>query len=265
MTKRSNNSEALTYNEYHSFLQETNKPKVLKNAAYYLKQYSFFKDLADAMPCAIYMLNYSTQEYLFVSESCKNIIGYSSEECLKMGQKEWAMRCMNKDDIKIYSDSVFSHFVESAKQLPKDEIKNCRFSINYRLKRKDGVTIKILQQSVILETNKKGYPVLVLGIITDITAHKSDDKMTFSISHYNPKIGFKTITSDSFFVEENKLTLREKEVIKHIVYGHNTSQIANVLFISPFTVRAHRRNILEKINCKNVAELVNYAINTGIA
>lgn len=265
MTNRSKVGEALTYNEYHSFLQDGDKPKVLKNTDYYLKQYSFFKDFADAMPCAIYMLNYSTQEYLFVSESCKNIIGYSSEECLKMGQKEWATRCMHKDDIKIFSDSVFSHFVESAKQLPKDEIKNCRFSINYRLKRKDGVVIKILQQSVILETNNIGYPLLSLGILTDITAHKSDNKMVFSISHYSPKTGFKTISSDSFFAADNKLTLREKEVIKHIVYGHNTSQIANILFISPFTVRAHRRNILEKTNCKNVAEVINYAINSGIA
>ena len=257
--------QAPTYNEYHAFLQSTEKPKILKNANYYLKQYSYFKDLADAMPCAVYMLDYSTQKYLFVSESCENVTGFTSKEAMDMGQMEWVKRLIYKDDAKIFADKVFINFIESARQLPEDGIKNCRFSVNYRLNRKDGVLIKVLQQSVVLETNDVGYPVLILGIITDITAHKSDNKMMFSISRYSLKTGFKTISSDSFSVEDNKLSKRETEIVKHIVYGHNTNKIADLLFISPLTVKAHRRHILEKTNCKNVAQLINYAINHGIA
>ncbi len=263
MSRRSEIKQTPTFKEYHDFLEKTDKPKILKNTEYYLKQYSFFKSLADAMPCAVYMLDYATQKYLFVSESCKSITGYTSEECVKMGQKEWVKQLMYKNDAKVFGDKIFVHFVDAAKQLSGDEIKNCRFSLNYRLKRKDGVIIKILQQSVILEATTAGYPILILGIVTDITAHKPDNKMVFSISHYSKEKGFKTISSDSFSSDEGFLTDREKEITKHIAYGHNSAKIADILCISPFTVKAHRRNILEKTNCKNMAELINYAINNG--
>jgi DNA-binding CsgD family transcriptional regulator len=33
------------------------------------------------------------------------------------------------------------------------------------------------------------------------------------------------------------------------------------LFISPYTVRRHRANIMEKLNLNNLADLVKYAIS----
>lgn len=251
--------------DYKSFVKKGYNPKVLNNPEYYLNQYAHFKDLANAMPCAIYILDYTTQQYIFVSDSCKQVTGYSSQEHMQMGQLEFFTRCMHPDDAKVFASKVFLEFVESAREISNDEIKNCRFSLNYRLKRKDDVLIKILQQSVVLETNDLGYPLISLGIITDITAHKSDDKMVLSVSSYSLKTGFKTLSSKSFSSDEACLTLREKEIVKHICFGHGSSKIAELLNISILTVNAHRRNINHKTKCKNVAELINYAINHSIA
>lgn len=63
---------------------------------------------------------------------------------------------------------------------------------------------------------------------------------------------------------ENKISKREKEIIKLIADGLTTKSIAKKLFISPYTVETHRQNILLKLELKNSAELVKYVIQKGI-
>ncbi len=54
------------------------------------------------------------------------------------------------------------------------------------------------------------------------------------------------------------LTKREIEIVSLISKGLNSSQIAEKLFISNFTVIKHRKNILKKLGFKNFAEVVLY-------
>jgi DNA-binding NarL/FixJ family response regulator len=56
---------------------------------------------------------------------------------------------------------------------------------------------------------------------------------------------------------EIKLTKRELEVIKLIMKGYTSNQIAEGLFISNRTVDTHRANIMQKLDVKNSIELIN--------
>ncbi len=60
------------------------------------------------------------------------------------------------------------------------------------------------------------------------------------------------------------LSPREQEVCSLLAYGHTNSEIAEKLFISERTVETHRANISSKLNLKNRAELVRFAIDNGI-
>jgi DNA-binding NarL/FixJ family response regulator len=62
---------------------------------------------------------------------------------------------------------------------------------------------------------------------------------------------------------QEKLTVREKEVLKMIAEGKSSREIASVLFISARTVDHHRANMMEKLNVKKTADLVKYAIEKG--
>ncbi len=57
-----------------------------------------------------------------------------------------------------------------------------------------------------------------------------------------------------------RLTKREKQILKLIVSGKTTNQIADELFISPLTVETHRRNLMKKMKASNTASLVKIAI-----
>ncbi len=57
-----------------------------------------------------------------------------------------------------------------------------------------------------------------------------------------------------------ELTNREKEIVSLIGKGFTSPAIAAKLFISINTIKEHRKNILKKLNLKNVQELVAWAI-----
>ncbi|MGG7549777.1 response regulator [Chryseobacterium arthrosphaerae] len=60
-----------------------------------------------------------------------------------------------------------------------------------------------------------------------------------------------------------RLTNREKEVLDLIAAGKTTMQMAQQLFISKFTIESHRKNLLQKFEAKNVAELIRKAADKG--
>ena len=52
------------------------------------------------------------------------------------------------------------------------------------------------------------------------------------------------------------LTSREKEIVAFLKSGKQNKEIAELLFLSEFTVKTHRQNIMRKLEVRNVAELI---------
>lgn len=57
-----------------------------------------------------------------------------------------------------------------------------------------------------------------------------------------------------------RLSEREKEIIKFIVHGCTSKEIANNLNISKLTVDTHRKHIQHKLEVSNVVELLKIAM-----
>jgi DNA-binding NarL/FixJ family response regulator len=60
------------------------------------------------------------------------------------------------------------------------------------------------------------------------------------------------------------LSERELEVLQLVSFGYTTKGIAEELFISPHTVTNHRKNMLTRSRCGNLAELVRVAITENL-
>ena len=79
---------------------------------------------------------------------------------------------------------------------------------------------------------------------------------------YSDKI-IEKLTSET---KNNKsvLTEREKEILKLIAEELSNVEIAERLFLSVRTVDTHRRNIIQKLDVKNTAGMVKYAVKLGL-
>jgi two-component system response regulator NreC len=62
----------------------------------------------------------------------------------------------------------------------------------------------------------------------------------------------------------DRLTSREKDVLKLIAEGKTSQQIADVLVVSRKTVEGHRTNLMAKLGIHDRVELVKYAVRKGI-
>ncbi len=62
----------------------------------------------------------------------------------------------------------------------------------------------------------------------------------------------------------DKLTFRERQILKLIAEGWASNKIAEHLHISTRTVETHRTNIMQKLRLHKVADLVKYAIRRGL-
>jgi two-component system response regulator NreC len=58
----------------------------------------------------------------------------------------------------------------------------------------------------------------------------------------------------------DKLTPREREVLRLIALGHTSVEIAQRLGLSPRTIETHRARIHRKLGLDTRAELVHYAL-----
>ncbi len=75
------------------------------------------------------------------------------------------------------------------------------------------------------------------------------------------RVGAKQLKS---VFDTNFLTSRELEVLKLICDQKSTTEIAELLFISPRTVEGHRNNLLLKTESKNMAGLVVFALQNEL-
>jgi DNA-binding NarL/FixJ family response regulator len=75
-------------------------------------------------------------------------------------------------------------------------------------------------------------------------------------------------TSEQFideFMKKYQVTQREVEILRKIAAGYTSKEIGKQLFVSEFTVNAHRRNICRKLDIYTPAGLVNFAKEHGLA
>ncbi len=63
---------------------------------------------------------------------------------------------------------------------------------------------------------------------------------------------------------EINLTEREKEVLKLIAEENTTQEIADQLFLSKHTIESYRKNLISKLQVKNLAGLTKHAIKMGL-
>ena len=64
--------------------------------------------------------------------------------------------------------------------------------------------------------------------------------------------------------KDDRLTDRQREVLRLLALGHTNQEIAEMLAISVRTAEAHRAHVLEKLRLATRADLVQYALGRGL-
>ena len=98
--------------------------------------------------------------------------------------------------------------------------------------------------------------------------HKGENYFSNKVSNillksYLPQSKSPT-TQSGFKVSPDELTRRERDVLRLICQEMTNREIADSMCVSVRTVDSHRRNLLMKIDARNTAGLVKYALRHGL-
>lgn len=213
--------------------------------------------------------------------------------------REMAIRIVIVDDHKIFIDGIRSLLTGVADMEVVGEAVNGKEAIrlaeqltpdvvlmDIQMPEQDGIEttslivrsfpqIKILALSMMdeshsirkmLEAGASGY---VLKTINKEELVEVIRKVSSGQKHFSQEVTEQLInnfTRQQVRIEDpiNLLTNREKEILAFIAQGLTDKEIAGEVFLSPYTVITHRKNILSKLGLKNKVELTRFALKHRI-
>jgi DNA-binding CsgD family transcriptional regulator len=231
-----------------------------------LQQFRSFGGFIHHTLPVFYVLDYTAQQYLMMTNEMQSIAGYHPSEFIE-SRLEKLIEVYHKDDFKIFNQQVFTYNTAFLKQTPQEDHHQYIFSYNFRLARHDKKFAHVLQRNSFITSKETGLPLYSFGMIIDITEFKTDTVMVHTIAKGMGEEGNKQLVRTNYFYpnfEETLLTRREKLVLQYLSEGQSSKQVADKLFLSEYTVVNHKQNMLRKTNTKNVTELVVFAIRNRL-
>lgn len=124
--------------------------------------------------------------------------------------------------------------------------------------------VKMLQAGAmgyVLKNTGKNEMVSAINSVMAGESYFSQEVSTIMMSQFMTRGGF---APSSEAKHDVSLTKRETEIIRMIAEELTNAEIAERLGISSRTVDTHRRNLLQKLDVKNTAGLVKFAIQNNL-
>jgi len=204
------------------------------------------------------IFNTQNAEMEYVCPSVEKVLGFKP----KHFNLQLIMDNIHPDDLPYYY-----HYEQSAvrffSSLPEELFFKYKFAYDYRLKSSTGEFKRVQQQIIPIYYFPEG-GARTLGVFTDLSHLNimGIPKLSFigmqgAASYYNVHL------SEEFRIGKEIFTPREKEILKYMIQGKKSEEISLLLNRSIFTIRNHRKNILEKSACQNLQELLVKAIREG--
>lgn len=219
------------------------------------------KAFARATYKSIYVIDYQKKGFEYVSDNPLFLCGNSAEEVKEMGYSFYFKYVTKPDlDLLVKINEVGFDFYE---KIPLKERKEHTISYDFHIKNQEGKTILINQKLTPLFLTDSGKIWKAICIVS-----LSGERNSGNIKIYqkgNPEIYAYDLEGDFWKVDEKiKLSGREKEILQLSTRGYTITEIAEAVFVSPETVKFHRRKLFDKLGVFNITEAISYVTNNKL-
>lgn len=215
------------------------------------------------LPVAANIFDHELLCYTYCNENLCSLMGYSREQFLGQDGMLYVYKTFLPTHIAIYNNYLYPKVIETMAFAVKnnEDVKTYKFNSTFRAVRSSGETFWCQVQFGVVQTNSDGTPMYTISLLNDISYIKKDSNIDFLIFKTAPDELQQTILYTSFNEDNSQFMLskREIEVLRLVKSGHTSKSISDQLFLSENTVNTHRKNMLKKTNCKNMAELIHFA------
>jgi len=199
---------------------------------------------------AIY--SYSHNDFVLVETQIEQVLGYSPDGY----DIPFLISCIHPDDVTYFIDFK-NRAMGFLSSLPVPDLVNYKILHDYRARKADGSYVRLLQQGIVIEHDENGDILQTLIVYTDISHLKPQGKSVLSFIGLEGRPSFVDVKTNKFIdIHQGGLTVREKQILRLVIDGKRSKEIAHELQISKQTVDNHRKNMLAKTNMNTTGELI---------
>ena len=209
---------------------------------------------------SIYTIDYEKKSFEYVSENPLFLCGHSVEEVRQMGYSFY-YRYVDKNDLDLLLkiNKIGFDFFE---KLPIADRRLFTISYDFNL-HSEGQKILVNQKLTPIYLTESGKIWKALCVVS-----LSTKKRAGNISIYKKGSNYLSY----YDLEEERwkskeailLSDREKQIIQLSIRGFTINEIAVEMFVSPETIKFHRKKIFNKMEVTNMSEAIFYAANNKL-
>jgi DNA-binding CsgD family transcriptional regulator len=210
---------------------------------------------------SLYVINYNEKGFDYVSDNPLFLCGNTAEEVKKMGY-DFYFKHVPEDDLKLLLKINTLGF-EFYERVAIAERKNYTLSYDFHLINNDGEKTLINQKITPLFLTEEGKLWKAICLVSLSSENKAGHIRVYK--KRDNKVYNYDLDGDFWKETTNiELTTREKEIIQLSTRGYTINQIAEALFVSPDTIKFHRKKLFEKLSVANISEAIAYATNNKL-
>jgi DNA-binding CsgD family transcriptional regulator len=209
------------------------------------------------------IVNTHSWNFELVTGDCKRISGYSCQEIMDMqGKFVLEFPVEEHGQVNLAAVKLGMEYIASRPVIERQKIFVVYF---YYAISRAGQLLTIQHQSIPLVFDENNIPFIFCNIYSDISYLKPANIPLGLVINRHINESFEVDSVKTELVRSSDLfSEREKDVIRLLIRGLNSSQIADSLYISPQTVRTHRKNILKKAGLNGTGQLIHYCLFKGV-
>ncbi len=202
------------------------------------------KKILNEIHAFIFIFDVENLKPLWINSYFKKRMVYSNEEAQSVTKEEF---------LKLFHPKSLPLFLNRIKNFLK--YSNMDTKTIYQLRSKNQNWIYLLTSSCILKKNEDGSIKYLIGYASEVNSNE--------LKHHLNKMTSLKRKCDHISLIGN-LSRREFDIIRLISLGFTDKEISLKLNISIHTTKTHRKRIIQKLEVKNTAALVKFAVENGL-
>ncbi len=210
----------------------------------YKEQLLFYEKIFSSLNAIIFVFDLNNYRMLWVNDAFKKILGYKNST--EKIPEDVLLEIYHPDDRDLLAD-IKKYFKRKKKGT---------YTAIFKFRNSKGKYIWLCSVANLFRRTPDNSVFEMVGVSINFSNELSYGKNLKVVSREQLKQSNKPIIE--------QLTKRERELTRYFAQGYQTKEIAEMIGVSFHTVNNHRKNILKKLGFKNIASLVNFAVEHGL-
>ncbi|WP_430612479.1 response regulator transcription factor [Flavobacterium sp. JP2137] len=210
---------------------------------------------------SILIIDFQTSRFEYISDSPIFLDGHSAAEIREIGCEIYDKYVLKADlNLLLKVNALAFEYYDN---LPVDERKNQTISYDFHIKNHSGTLLLLNQKLTPLLLTASGK---IWKAICTVSLSAEREAGNFQVYKKGSNRVLKYNLEGNFWKtdEKIKLTTREKEILQLSLSGYSISEIAAAAFISPDTVKFHRKTLFNKLEVNNITAAIISANNNRL-